>query len=154
MPQVTADYVFGHIDRRWKECWIGAMILLGVVACAGGVAMPELPPPAGAERFAEDRNFGPLVDLAEVDLLRDLHRTFGEIETQRWKVPPARPFEDLLAHYRERLGVEWKEDLRLAGPGNTNRRVLFIRERKVVALVYVAPPSADTAILIVARSTR
>ena len=116
--------------------------------------MPELAPPPGVVRFAEERSFGPLIDAAEVDLLRDLSGDYGQLEALRWKVPRTLSFDQLVAHYRTQLGTDWKEDSHLAGPSNTNRRVLFTREGKVVALVYIDPPGADIAVLVVARSAK
>lgn len=116
--------------------------------------MPELAPPAGTQRFAEERSFNPLVDAAETELLGDLRRDYGALETQRWKIVRPLDFSALVAHYRAQLGDGWKEDSRLAGPSNTNPRVLFTRDRKVVALVYVAPAGADVAVLIVAQSAK
>jgi hypothetical protein len=128
--------------------------MLSIAACAAGKAMPDPAPPPGVVRFAEERSFNPLVDAAEVDLLRDLRRDYGPLEALRWKVPRPLSFEQLVAHYRAQLGTDWKEDSRFAGPSNTNRRVLFTREGKVVALAYVDPPGADIAVLVVARSAK
>ncbi|MBN8887462.1 MAG: hypothetical protein J0I77_17190 [Rudaea sp.] len=137
----------------WRRGWLFATILFGIVACSAA-AMPELAPPAGTQRYVEERSFNPLIDAAETELLGDLRRDYGTLETQRWTVPRSLDFSALVAHYRAQLGNGWKEDSRLAGPSNTNPRVLFTRDRKVVALVYVAPSGADIAVLIVAQSAK
>jgi len=116
---------------------------------------PQVSPPPGVTRFAEERSFDAAVASAETDLLLAMRGTYGRLEAQRWKVPPGLSWEQLTAYYAANLGSEWQVDMRFSEQGSGyKRRVWHLQgsPARAFALACIEVQPAAFAVMVVAQS--
>ena len=116
---------------------------------------PEVSPPPGVTRLAEERSFDVAVASAETDLLQAMRGTYGRLEAQRWKVPLDLSWEHLVAYYAAQLGPQWQVDTHFSEQGSGYRRRVWRMQGspgRAFALAHIEVQPADFAVMIVAQT--
>jgi hypothetical protein len=116
---------------------------------------PEVSPPPGVSRFAEERSFDAAVASAETDLLLAMRGTYGRLDAQRWKVPLGLSWEHLVAYYAAQLGPEWQVDTHFSEAGSGYRRRVWRLQsssERAFAIAYVEVHPADFTVMLVVRN--